>query len=90
MAYSVYYPAICLEGVKENTTVFMVFGIAAEIQSGFPGMFHRHCSDVLFYSHFWHDSVITFIIYHAVCCECDQNTVRSTFVAFLVSLTSVL
>jgi len=49
-----------------------------------PGMFHRHCSDVLLYSHFWHDSVITFIIYHAVCRECDQNTVRSAFVAFFL------
>jgi len=43
-----------------------------------------------FYSHFWYDNVITFIIYHAVCCECDHKTAHSTFVAFSVSLTSVL
>lgn len=48
MAYSVYYPAICLDGVKENMKVFMVSGITAEIQSGYPGMFHRHGSDALF------------------------------------------
>ena len=48
MAYSVYYPAICLDGVKESMKVFMVSGITADIQSGYPGVFHRHCCDVLF------------------------------------------
>jgi hypothetical protein len=90
VAHSVYYPAICLDGVMENKKVFMVSGITAEIQSGYPGVFHRHCSDATFYSHFCYDSVITFIIYHAVWWECDQKTVHSTFVAFSVSLSSVL
>jgi hypothetical protein len=48
VAYSVYYPAIYLDGVKENMKVFMVSVITAEIQSGYPSVFHRHCSDVLF------------------------------------------
>jgi len=48
VAYYVYYPAICLDGVMENTKVFMVSSIRAEIQSGYPGVFRRHCSDVLF------------------------------------------
>ena len=48
MACSVYYPAICLDGVKGNMKVFMVSGITAEIQSGNPGVFHRHCSGALF------------------------------------------
>jgi hypothetical protein len=48
VTYSVYYPAICLDGVMENTNVFMVSGITAVIQSGYPGMFRRHYSDVLF------------------------------------------
>lgn len=44
------YPAICLDGVKENMKVFMVSGITAEIQSGYPGVFHRHYRDVLLFS----------------------------------------
>jgi hypothetical protein len=48
VAYSVYYTAIRLDGVMENTKVFMVSGITAEIQSGYPGMFGRHCSDFIF------------------------------------------
>lgn len=48
LAYSVYYPTICLDGVKENMKIFMVSGITAEIQNGYPDVFHRHCCDVLF------------------------------------------
>jgi hypothetical protein len=47
VAYSVYYPAICLDGVKENMKAFIVSGITAEIQSGYSGVFNRHYCDVL-------------------------------------------